>query len=165
MGSIMSLAFRARILLGSSEACPALPPTPPSCNERCSSISFPFIHFRTLFRNGALPTPFPSIVCALFPVQRRVGVSALLLSSSLPYILPKRLSDEDSRPERAQRSKDLSTRRQIIFINGHTTRQVYCLVLTPLFATLTKTAGVSTNSSHSGTAPSTYLGSPHPGIP
>src|ERR1700740_26710 len=35
------------------------------------SNAFLFIHFRTLLRNGAPPTPFPSITSALFPVQRR----------------------------------------------------------------------------------------------
>ena len=34
-------------------------------------IPFVFMRFRTLFRNGAPSTPFPSITCALFPIQRR----------------------------------------------------------------------------------------------
>src|SRR5690348_3984755 len=38
------------------------------------SIPFLFIHFRTLLRNGDIPTPFLSITCALFPVQWGVGV-------------------------------------------------------------------------------------------
>jgi hypothetical protein len=36
-------------------------------------------------------------------------------------------------------------------VNGHTSRQVYCLDLSPLFATLTKIAGVWGHSSHFGT--------------
>ncbi len=35
--------------------------------------------------------------------------------------------------------------------NGHTSGQVRCIDLSPVFATLTKTAGVYTHSSHSGT--------------
>ena len=52
---------------------------PPSCPERLRgvrprSIPFPFRWLRTLCRNGALPTPLPSIVCALFPMQWGVRV-------------------------------------------------------------------------------------------
>ena len=59
----------------------------------CTSNAFVLKRFRTLLRNGAIASPFPSITCALFPVQRRVGAccslssptppSALLLHSSL----------------------------------------------------------------------------------
>jgi hypothetical protein len=62
-----------------------------------ATIPFVFIQFRTLLRNGALPTPFPSITSALFPIQRGVGGSRLpnsrflrphLTTFSLRYILP-----------------------------------------------------------------------------
>jgi hypothetical protein len=36
-----------------------------------SSNPFDFMQFRTLLRNGASPTPFPSITSALFPTQWR----------------------------------------------------------------------------------------------
>ena len=71
-----------------------------------------FNHLHTLLRNGAFATPFPSITSALFPIQRGVGGSrlayrrffrSLLATFRVPYILPKRLSDKDRRPERAQR--------------------------------------------------------------
>jgi hypothetical protein len=67
----------------------------------CVSKPFPFNRFRTLLRNAAPSTPFPSITSALFAMQRGVGVSDSNPNSSLPYIVPRRLSDEDSRPERA----------------------------------------------------------------
>src|SRR5689334_14374753 len=52
------------------------------------SIPFLFIHFRTLLRNGDIPTPFLSITCALFPVQWGVGVHCNCPTSRIPYILP-----------------------------------------------------------------------------
>ena len=91
------------------KSCPAKPHAPrrtalqnPSRVLR-SSNAFVFIHFRTLLRNGDVPTPFPSITSALFPMQWGVGAPGKQPTSSLPYTLPSRLSDEDSRPERAQR--------------------------------------------------------------
>ncbi len=43
---------------------------------KCTAFFIPcvFIYFRTLCRNGALPSPLPSTTSALFPMQRRVGV-------------------------------------------------------------------------------------------
>jgi hypothetical protein len=48
-----------------------------TCKRSSTSNPFSFIYFRTLLRNGALPTPFPSITSALFPIQRGVGGSGL----------------------------------------------------------------------------------------
>src|SRR5690242_6589384 len=92
-----------------------------------SSNAFIFSQFRTLFRNGGLTTPFPSITSALFSSQRGGRGSA----SILPYVLPSyvcsksfvchsyencrgvpqffpfwnRASDQDASPERAQRAE------------------------------------------------------------
>jgi hypothetical protein len=54
----------------------------------CSFKLFLFILFRTLWRNGALATPLPSIVSALFPIQRPGWVGSLFITSRVPYILP-----------------------------------------------------------------------------
>ncbi len=70
----------------------------------CSSNSSLFIQFRTLMRDGAPATHLKSTACALFLLPRR-GVGYRTASSSLPYLLHKRLSDEDSRPERTRRSE------------------------------------------------------------
>ncbi len=53
----------------------AVPQDPP--RALCPSNAFIFIQFRTLWRNGALPTPFPSITSALFPMQWGVGGSRI----------------------------------------------------------------------------------------
>ena len=47
----------------------------PECMRRVrsQSISFVFIPLRTLLRNRAFTNPFPSITCALFLMQWRVG--------------------------------------------------------------------------------------------
>src|SRR5690242_18178858 len=70
-----------------------------SCPERrrglrSRSISFVFKSLRTLFRNGALSTPFPSITSALFPMQWGVGVHRHHGTSILPYILPSSVSSK-----------------------------------------------------------------------
>src|SRR5690242_17089902 len=176
MGSIMSLAFRARILLGSSEACPAHPcafpahpsfmqrtlfvyplsfhPLPHSFSQRRASNPFSINRLRTLSRStegGGCP---PSFCLREFRIFFPSDYPTRIVVLPAPFLTGS---------ERIE-SKDLSTPRQIIFINGHTTRQVYRLDLSPLFLTLTKTAGVYPVCSHSGTAPSTYLGCPHPSI-
>src|SRR6516225_825450 len=84
---------------------PRCPPLRNSLTKAHPSNPFLLMPFRTLWRNGALTTPLPSIGSALFSIQRGVGGSrsSSQTRSSLPYLLPKRLSDEDSRPERARR--------------------------------------------------------------
>jgi hypothetical protein len=76
------------------------------------SNSFIFKQFRTLFRNGAITSPFSSIACALFSMQwRGRGDSLLSRLTSLPRAsakghespATKRASDKDASPERAQR--------------------------------------------------------------
>ena len=43
----------------------------PVTNHQSRHMLPVFNHFRTLFRNGALPNPLSSITCSLFPIQRR----------------------------------------------------------------------------------------------
>jgi hypothetical protein len=70
-----------------------------------------------------------------------------------PFLMGSRRREpiEDSDPVGKDLSAILPPQSQPIPRIGHTTRQVYCLDLTPLFATLTKTAGVYPVSSHFGT--------------
>lgn len=70
------------------------------------SNPFAFTQFRTLLCNGASATPLRSIVSALFPRQRRVGVMTIFPPTVFRIFFQVRYA------------------------------------LTPLFATLTKTAGV-----------------------
>jgi hypothetical protein len=172
----MRFATRARIFLGSSEPCPAHPrasaahpsfmqralfvyplsfqPLPHSFSQRRTSSPFAVNRLRTLFRStegGGCP---PSFCLPEFRIFFPCDYPTRIVVLPARFLTGSELSE----------SKDLSTPRQIIFINGYTTRQVYCLDLSPLFLTLTKTAGVYPLSSHSGTAPSAYLGSPHPSI-
>jgi hypothetical protein len=70
-----------------------------SCPERKRGvrsrfISFVFKSLRTLFRNGALPTPLPPITSALFPMQWGVGVYSHQRTSNLPYVLPSSVSSK-----------------------------------------------------------------------
>ena len=55
---------------------------------RSRSISFVVSRLHTLFCNGVIATPFPSITCALFPMQWGVWVPGNAPTSSFPYILP-----------------------------------------------------------------------------
>ena len=53
----------------------------PTCKRSLRSISFVLMRFRTLLRNGAIVTSFPSITSALFPIQRRgEGIKRSFLS-------------------------------------------------------------------------------------
>src|SRR5690242_18900538 len=56
----------------------------------CSSNAFIFSQFRTLLRNGALATPFPSITSALFPVQRRGRGSPSSPNFQMRFVHPAR---------------------------------------------------------------------------
>src|SRR5690242_21963925 len=56
----------------------------------CSSNAFIFSQFRTLLRNGALATPFPSITSALFPVQRRGRWSHSSPNFQMRFVHPAR---------------------------------------------------------------------------
>src|SRR5579864_2645504 len=126
MDSIMSLAFRARILLGSSEACPAHP---------CASPAHPSFMQRTLF---------------VYPLSFH----------PLPHSFSQRRA---SNPFSINRLRTLSRSTE----GGGCPPSFYPPVfrilfqvpyaLTPLFATLTKTAGVYPLSSHSGTRHCLYL--------
>src|SRR5579864_5052318 len=120
MDSIMSLAFRARILLGSSEACPAHP---------CASPAHPSFMQRTLF---------------VYPLSFH----------PLPHSFSQRRA---SNPFSINRLRTLSRSTE----GGGCPPSFYPPVfriffqvpyaLSPLFATLTKTAGVYPLASHSGT--------------
>jgi len=99
--------------------------------EPASRIPSRFNQFRTLLRNGAVPTPLSSIVCALFPIQWR--------RCTIP------------REAHLVCSWDTSIFR-ILFQVPYP--------LTPLFATLTKTTGVYPISSHSGTKHQPLLATP-----
>ena len=69
------------------------------------SNPFAFMHFRTLLHYDTHLTRLPSIASALFTKTTGGGVRDAVAASSLPYTLPSRLSDEDSRPERASRAE------------------------------------------------------------
>ena len=69
----------------------------------CSSNALVFMHFRTLSRNGALPTPFSSITSAFFPVQRRG------CQHSFPASTQNACADSSSSPLRSTVNCQLST--------------------------------------------------------